>query len=101
MARRAIFSFSHIARPRNASIGLSRVPLFSSASGHHPAYDLGMKRLSCVFCVFAPRKALLIAGEHNPELLNDYVAAEKRMGHTFRVDQSLVEIQNTLNERGR
>jgi 3'-phosphoadenosine 5'-phosphosulfate sulfotransferase (PAPS reductase)/FAD synthetase len=70
--------------------------IYESGVPHHPAYDLGMKRLSCVFCVFAPRKALLIAGQHNPELLNDYVAAERRMGHTFRVDQSLVEIQNTL-----
>ena len=33
-------------------------------------------------------QALLIAGQHNPELLADYVAAEKRMGHTFRHDQS-------------
>jgi hypothetical protein len=60
-----------------------------------------MKHLSCVFCVFAPRKALLIAGEHNPELLSEYVAAERRMGHTFRVDQSLVEIQNALKGRDR
>ena len=75
--------------------------IYESGVPHHPAYDLGMKRLSCVFCVFSPRKALLLAGEHNPELLADYVAAEQRMGHTFRVDQSLVEIQNTLNGRGR
>src|SRR5262249_40350256 len=31
------------------------------ASGvpHHPAYDLGMPRLSCCFCIFSPRSALL------------------------------------------
>jgi 3'-phosphoadenosine 5'-phosphosulfate sulfotransferase (PAPS reductase)/FAD synthetase len=75
--------------------------IYDSGVPHHKAYDLGMKRLSCVFCVFAPRKALLIAGAHNPELLADYVAAEQRMGHTFRVDQSLVEIQNTLNGKSR
>jgi hypothetical protein len=33
----------------------------------HKAYDLEMKRLNWVFCVFAPRKAFFIAGEHNPE----------------------------------
>ena len=32
---------------------------------HHWAYDLGMPRLSCVFCIFAPRPALLIAAQHN------------------------------------
>src|SRR5690606_3897624 len=36
------------------------------ASGvrHHPAYDLGMPRLSCCFCIFSPREALLLAGKH-------------------------------------
>lgn len=73
--------------------------IYDSGVPFHRAYTLGMKRLSCVFCIFAPRKALLIAGEHNPGLLADYVEAEQRMGHTFRVDQSLVEIQDTLNAR--
>ena len=72
--------------------------IYDSGVPHHKAYDLGMKRLSCVFCIFAPRKALIIAGQHNPELLSDYVLAEQRMGHTFRVDQSLVEIQNAINK---
>ena len=74
------------------------------ASGveHHRAYDLGMPRLSCCFCIFAPRPALLIAGEHNPELLDEYVGVEQRTGHTLRVDQSLVEIKTALanGERG-
>jgi 3'-phosphoadenosine 5'-phosphosulfate sulfotransferase (PAPS reductase)/FAD synthetase len=29
---------------------------------YHYAHDLGMPRLSCVFCIFAPREALLLAG---------------------------------------
>jgi len=68
------------------------------ASGlrHHPAYDLGMPRLSCCFCIFAPRSALLLAGKHNPELLADYVAVERRMGHTFRKELPLAEIQAAL-----
>ena len=34
------------------------------ASGvpHHPAYELGMPRLSCCFCIFSPRSALLLVG---------------------------------------
>jgi 3'-phosphoadenosine 5'-phosphosulfate sulfotransferase (PAPS reductase)/FAD synthetase len=49
------------------------------ASGvrHHPAYDMGMGRLSCVFCVFAPEAALLLAGHHNRELLGEYVRVEQ------------------------
>lgn len=69
---------------------------------HHFAYDLGMPRLSCCFCIFGPRAALLIAGEHNPELLSEYVGVEQRIGHTLRQDQSLIEIQSALaaGERG-
>lgn len=60
---------------------------------YHYAYDLGMPRLSCCFCIFAPRPALLIAAEHNPELLAEYVRIEQKIGHKFRVDQTLIEIQ--------
>jgi 3'-phosphoadenosine 5'-phosphosulfate sulfotransferase (PAPS reductase)/FAD synthetase len=63
---------------------------------HHRAYDLGMPRLSCVLCIFAPRDALILAGHHNPALLADYVAVENRIGHTFRQDQTLVEIQSAI-----
>ena len=51
---------------------------------HHKAYDLGMPRLSCVFCIFAPKAALIIAGQHNPELLDRYVAVEKKIGKTIQ-----------------
>lgn len=64
---------------------------------HHQAYDLGMTRLSCVFCVFAPKWALKLAGEHNRALLDKYVEAEKRMGHTFRNGFSIAEIQQSLD----
>lgn len=49
----------------------------------HPAYALGMPRLSCVFCIFAPQPALILAGKHNPELLAEYVRVEQKIGHTF------------------
>lgn len=70
----------------------------SSGVRHHRAYDIGMPRLSCCFCIFAPRSALLIAGREKPELLQEYVDVEKEIGHTFRVDQSLADIQQAVQE---
>jgi len=64
------------------------------ASGvrHHWAYDLGMPRLSCCFCIFSPKSALILAGKHNRELLLRYVEAERTMKHTFRHGFSLAEV---------
>lgn len=50
----------------------------------HPAYKAGMPRLSCVFCIFAPKSALMLAGKLRPDLLAEYVAVEKKTGHQFR-----------------
>lgn len=63
---------------------------------HHEAYDLGMPRLSCCFCIFAPKAALMIAGKANPELLNEYVALEERIGHTFRQGFRIAEVKEAL-----
>lgn len=63
----------------------------------HPAYALGMPRVSCCFCIFAPKAALMLAGQHNPELLDEYVAIEKKIGHRFRVDLSLAEVKDALD----
>lgn len=62
----------------------------------HPAYKLGMPRLSCVFCIFAPKSALMVAGQHNPELLQEYVDLEEEIGHTFRHKFSIKEVQDEL-----
>jgi 3'-phosphoadenosine 5'-phosphosulfate sulfotransferase (PAPS reductase)/FAD synthetase len=61
----------------------------------HGAYSLGMPRLSCVFCVFAPKAALMIAGRENPELLETYIGLESVAG-TFRNGFSLTEIRDAL-----
>lgn len=63
----------------------------------HPAYAIGMPRLSCVFCIFAPKAALTLAGRHNPSLLDEYVGMEKRMGHTFRVDLSMADVKAAVD----
>jgi len=49
----------------------------------HNAYKLGMPRLSCRFCVMGCRNSLMIAGEHNPELLDIYCETEERISHNF------------------
>lgn len=72
-----------------ADINRSGVP-------YHEAYDLGMPRLSCVFCVFAPDHALKIAGRANPELLTKYVELEKKIGHDFKKGSPIAAIQKEL-----
>lgn len=59
---------------------------------YHEAYDLGMPRLSCVFCVLAGRKELVLAAKHNPELAAEYVAVEQRIRHSFKADLSMAQI---------
>lgn len=68
------------------------------ASGvpYHSAYALGMPRLSCMFCIFAPRAALMIAGKANPELLARYVAVEREIGHTFQNKKPIADIQTAI-----
>ena len=68
------------------------------ASGvpYHFAYDKGMPRLSCCFCIFAPKAALMVAGRENPKLLDQYVAVEKKINHTFRVDLTLASVRDAL-----
>ncbi len=51
-----------------------------------------------MFCIFSPRDALAIAGQENPGLLAEYVAVEKAIGHKFRVNLSLVEVQRDVQD---
>ena len=55
-----------------------------------------MPRLSCCFCIFAPRSALMLAGRHNPELLDEYCRVEEQTGHRFRLELSLAEVRDAL-----
>jgi 3'-phosphoadenosine 5'-phosphosulfate sulfotransferase (PAPS reductase)/FAD synthetase len=63
---------------------------------YHFAYDLGMPRLSCVFCIFSPFDALVVAGRANPELLDKYIEVEKVIDHTFRDKFSLQEVKDAI-----
>lgn len=75
----------------------ARIKASRAADLIHPAYALGMPRLSCVFCIFAPKSALVLAGRHNPDLLAEYVRVEKAIGHRFRLDLSLAEVQDAIH----
>ena len=71
--------------------------IHASGVPFHYAYALGMPRLSCMFCIFAPRAALMIAGKANPALLKRYVDAEVAMGHAFQNKKPLALIQAALD----
>lgn len=65
---------------------------------YHYAYDLGMPRLSCIFCIFSPFDALVVAGKANPELLDRYVETEKNIGHTFRDGFKIEEVKQAISK---
>jgi 3'-phosphoadenosine 5'-phosphosulfate sulfotransferase (PAPS reductase)/FAD synthetase len=44
----------------------------------------GMRRLSCVFCVYADSHDLVVAAVRNPELFAKYLELEERTGFTFQ-----------------
>lgn len=64
------------------------------ASGvpHHWAYDAGMPRLSCCFCVLASKSALVRAAQLLPDLAAEYRRVEMKIGHRFRMDVSMGEL---------
>lgn len=64
---------------------------------YHPAYGLGMPRLSCIFCIFSPFDALVIAGKANPDLLDKYIAVENKIKHTFKNGFSLAEVKAAIH----
>ena len=49
----------------------------------HPAYAMGMSRLSCVFCIMASRADLRTAARLQPVLYRRYALLEERIGHTL------------------
>jgi 3'-phosphoadenosine 5'-phosphosulfate sulfotransferase (PAPS reductase)/FAD synthetase len=70
------------------------------ASGvkHHYAYDRGMPRLSCCFCVLASRSALVLSVKLNPVLAAEYVQLETSINHRFRQDFTIAEIVKQAQE---
>ncbi len=58
----------------------------------HPAYEWGMPRLSCCFCVLASKAALVRAAQLNPELAWEYALVEEEIGHSFQNGRSMLDI---------
>ena len=66
----------------------------------HWAYDKGMSRLSCMFCIMASPDDLKISAELNPETYSKYVAMEKRIGFTMMMNQKSLEDVTGIKARG-
>jgi 3'-phosphoadenosine 5'-phosphosulfate sulfotransferase (PAPS reductase)/FAD synthetase len=66
--------------------------IHASGVPYHRAYDLGMPRLSCCFCIFSGRDGLVLAAQHNPELAQRYHEIEVRTGYTMKQDLPFSEI---------
>jgi DNA sulfur modification protein DndC len=59
----------------------------------HWAYEMGMTRLSCCFCIMANEQDLKTAARLRPELYERYVIKERELGKTMRMDgQSLEQV---------
>lgn len=58
----------------------------------HKAYQRGMSRLSCRFCVLASRADLVCSARLNPALAERYATVERAVGHRFRKDLSMADI---------
>lgn len=69
----------------------------AAGTRHHWAYDRGMSRLSCRFCVFAPKAMLMRSARLNQELFEEYLDVERRIGHTFRKELSLADVKAALD----
>jgi 3'-phosphoadenosine 5'-phosphosulfate sulfotransferase (PAPS reductase)/FAD synthetase len=68
--------------------------IHASGVRYHEAYEVGMERLSCCFCVLATKRDLTIAAKHNPALAAEYVAVEERVGWRFTNAFSIADIVN-------
>ncbi len=63
----------------------------------HWAYDAGMSRLSCSFCIMASKQDLCTAAKLRPDLAVEYLVVEKDLDMPFQPGRSL---ERTLPEGG-
>jgi 3'-phosphoadenosine 5'-phosphosulfate sulfotransferase (PAPS reductase)/FAD synthetase len=70
---------------------------------YHWAYDKGMDRLSCCFCVLASPKDWAIALPFNRDLAESYAEMERRTGHAMveRANGTKVSIQDIIDAADR
>ncbi|WP_326581640.1 phosphoadenosine phosphosulfate reductase family protein (plasmid) [Actinacidiphila glaucinigra] len=65
---------------------------------YHPAYDWGMRRLSCRFCVLACESDLVLSARLNPAKAAEYAAVEVEVERDFKQDLSMREIVRRARE---
>jgi 3'-phosphoadenosine 5'-phosphosulfate sulfotransferase (PAPS reductase)/FAD synthetase len=65
----------------------------------HKAYSLGMRRLSCAFCVFASKEDLMLSAIHNPTLFQTYVDLEQKVGSSFQPQRKLADIRAEIQAK--
>ena len=80
------------------SVGKVWETIKSNGLPYSKCYELGLPRHSCIFCIFAPFNALVIAGKENPELLEQYVQTEKKINHSFTQKFSLQDVQEAAKK---
>ena len=57
--------------------------ILDAGQAPHPAYAVGMSRLSYVFCIMSSRADLRTAAQLQPQPHATYVELERRIGHTL------------------
>jgi 3'-phosphoadenosine 5'-phosphosulfate sulfotransferase (PAPS reductase)/FAD synthetase len=77
--------------------------IWAAGTRWHGAYDKGMERLSCVYCVLASPKDWAVSIKHNRALADDYAAMERRTGHAMveRANGTKVSIQDIIDAADR
>lgn len=68
-----------------------------SGAPYHWAYDVGMPRLSCSLCIFAPKSALTLAGHYNRKRLVEKRDLEIETGDTFKADLALGDVLSDVD----
>jgi 3'-phosphoadenosine 5'-phosphosulfate sulfotransferase (PAPS reductase)/FAD synthetase len=64
---------------------------------HHPAYDKGMPRLSCILCPLASFSANVMGAFLNPDLADEYVGVEDRIGHKYTPTFTIRQARDEAN----
>ncbi|MFH8465961.1 phosphoadenosine phosphosulfate reductase family protein [Streptomyces sp. NPDC017991] len=59
---------------------------------YHEAYDWGMSRLSCSFCVLGCEADVVLAARLRPKKADEFVAVEKKVGADFKHGLSMAQI---------
>ena len=59
---------------------------------HHPCYDWGMSRCSCIFCIMGSKADKALAARLRPDLLREYCRVERKIGHLFTQNHSICDL---------